>query len=116
MVGLTDPIWAPEFHELHEVEIRKHKIASEPWRRWANGFSCLCFVVVGAPLALRLQKADFWVVFFLCFFPIIIVYYPLLMFGVSQTKTGALPPMFVWFGNAVLLVTGIYMLVQLARK
>ena len=29
---------------------RLNRIIMEPWRRWANGFSCLCFVLVGAPM------------------------------------------------------------------
>ncbi len=115
LVGLTDPIWGPEFNELREFEMRKFRIATEPWRRWANGFSCLCFVMVGAPLALRLQKADFWLVFFLCFLPILVAYYPMLMIGISQTKTGELPPGFVWFGNLVMLALGVHMLLRLAR-
>jgi lipopolysaccharide export system permease protein len=116
LVGLTDPIWGPQYLELREFEMRRYRIATEPWRRWANGFSCLCFVMVGAPLALRLQKADFWLVFFLCFLPILVAYYPLLMFGISQTKSGQLPPLFIWFGNAVMLVVGVGLLVQLARR
>lgn len=105
-VGLTDPAWVPEFESLREIELRQHRLAVEPWRRWANGFSCLCFVVVGAPLALRMQNSDFWVVFFLCFMPILLAYYPLLMFGISQTKTGNLAPIFVWTGNAVMFFVG----------
>lgn len=114
LVGLTHPDWAPEFEDLHELEMRQHRIAVEPWRRWANGFSCLCFVLVGVPLALRMQSSDFWVVFFMCFFPILIAYYPLLMFGISQTKTGHLAPIFVWTGNVVMLLVGWYLLRRMA--
>ena len=37
---------------------RLHRLHTEPWRRWANGFSCLCFVMIGVPVAvwLRLQR------------------------------------------------------------
>ncbi len=114
LVGLTHPDWVPEFVDLHELEIRQYRIAVEPWRRWANGFSCLCFVLIGAPLALRMQNSDFWVVFFMCFLPILIAYYPLLMFGISQTKTGHLAPIFVWTGNVVMLFAGWYLLRKMA--
>jgi lipopolysaccharide export system permease protein len=110
LVQLTHPDWLTELENLHEIETRRFRLAAEPWRRWANGFSCLCFVVVGAPLALRMQNSDFWVVFFMCFMPILVAYYPLLMFGVSQTKTGLLPPIFVWSGNVAMFVIGWRML------
>jgi lipopolysaccharide export system permease protein len=109
-IHLTHPEWLSEFDNLREIETRQFRFAAEPWRRWANGFSCLCFVIVGAPLALRMQNSDFWVVFFMCFMPILVAYYPLLMFGLSQTKTGLLPPIFVWTGNLVMLVIGWSML------
>ena len=114
LVGLTDPAWAPEFESVRDLEMRQHRLAVEPWRRWANGFSCLCFVIVGAPLALRMQNSDFWIVFFLCFMPILLAYYPLLMFGISQTKTGHLPPIFVWTGNMVMFFVGWRMLRKMA--
>lgn len=114
LVGLTDPAWGPALESLREIEMRQHRLAVEPWRRWANGFSCLCFAIVGAPLALRMQNSDFWVVFFLCFLPILIAYYPLLMFGISQTKTGNLAPIFVWTGNGVMFFVGWRMLRKMA--
>ena len=114
LVGLTDPAWVPELETMHEIETRQCRLAVEPWRRWANGFSCLCFVIVGAPLALRMQSCDFWVVFFLCFMPILLAYYPLLMFGISQTKTGHLAPIFVWTGNLVMFFIGWRMLRKMA--
>lgn len=116
LVGLTDPAWVPEWESVREIEGRQHRLAVEPFRRWANGFSCLCFVIVGVPLALRMQNSDFWVVFFLCFMPILLAYYPLLMFGISQTKAGHLPPMFVWTGNAVMFFVGWRMLKKLASR
>jgi lipopolysaccharide export system permease protein len=115
-VGLTHPAWTPQFENLRELEIRGHRLAVEPWRRWANGFSCLCFVVVGAPLALRMHSSDFWVVFFVCFLPILVAYYPLLMFGISQTKTGYLPPLFVWTANVVMLFVGWRLLRKLETQ
>jgi lipopolysaccharide export system permease protein len=115
-VGLTDPAWLPECEDVHDLETRQYRLAVEPWRRWANGFSCLCFVVCGAPLALRMQNSDFWVVFFMCFLPILIAYYPLLMFGITQTKTGNLAPIFVWTGNVVMLAVGWWMLRRMALR
>ena len=66
--------------------------------------------MVGAPLAIRLRKADFVTSFFMCFLPILIVYYPLMALGVEQAKSGALPAYSVWLGNAICLVAGAWLL------
>jgi lipopolysaccharide export system permease protein len=88
----------------------------EPWRRWANGFSCLCFAIVGAPMAIRMRNADFLTSFFLCFLPILVVYYPLLMFGIDRVKAGELPPIAVWIGNLLVTVWGIWLLRRVVRN
>jgi len=88
----------------------------EPWRRWANGFSCLCFVLVGAPMAIRMRNADFLTSFFLCFLPILLVYYPVFMLGVSRVKSGSLPPPAVWMGNVLVALWGLWLLRSVIRR
>ena len=78
-----------------------------PHRRWAGGFACLCFVLVGVPMAICLRNRDFLTSFFLCFLPILIVYYPLMIFGADQAKNGNLPTIFVWAGNGMLMLWGV---------
>ena len=104
--------------EQHAVKVetaRLHRIIMEPWRRWANGFSCLCFVFVGAPMAIRMRNADFLTSFFLCFLPILLVYYPVFMFGVSQAKSGAVPPLAVWTGNVLVTLWGVWLMRSVIR-
>jgi lipopolysaccharide export system permease protein len=94
---------------------RLHRIIMEPWRRWANGFSALCFVLVGAPMAIRLRNADVLTSFFLCFLPILLVYYPVFMLGVSQAKSGSVPPVAVWMGNLLVCLWGAWLLRRVVR-
>lgn len=94
---------------------RSFRIVMEPWRRWANGFSCLCFVLVGAPMAIRMRNADFLTSFFLCFLPILVVYYPIFILGVDQAKRGAVPPIAVWAGNLLIALWGWWLLRQVVR-
>jgi lipopolysaccharide export system permease protein len=115
LVGLTDVNWKSAERNLERSVFRKHRLKTEPWRRWANGFSCLFFVIVGAPLAIRLHRADFWTIFALCFVPILVVYYPILMAGVEYAKAGRLPPYVVWAGNLVMLAVGVYLMRHLRR-
>jgi lipopolysaccharide export system permease protein len=87
----------------------------EPHRRWANGFSCLCFMAVGAPLAVLRRNAEFMTNFIICFMPILLCYYPLLMFSVSRAKSGSMPSETVWFGNIVLLLVGWWLYRKVKR-
>jgi len=95
---------------------RLHRVVMEPWRRWANGFSCLCFVLVGAPMAIRMRNADFLTSFFLCFLPILVVYYPVFMLGVDLAKRGSVPPTAVWLGNVLITLWGWWLLRRVVRQ
>ncbi len=113
--ALSDPSWHQRQLQLQDAQSQLFKLKLVPWRRWANGFSCLFFVLVGAPLAVRLRNADMWTSFGLCFLPILLIYYPLLMYGLDRAKCGALPPYFIWLGNAVLLGASCWILRKVMR-
>ena len=115
-MSLTSKEWNKKLLGLKTETQRKFRLETEPWRRWANGFSCLCFVIVGAPLAIRMRKSDFWTIFAVCFIPILLAYYPLLMFGVGQAKSGTLPPFVVWLGNLVMIGLGIFLINRIERQ
>ncbi len=116
-VSQTTPAnFAGERSRIEWNQARLARIAMEPWRRWANGFSCLAFVLVGAPMAIRMRNADFLTSFFLCFLPILLVYYPVFMAGVSQAKSGDLPPIAVWGGNLLITLWGLWLLRGVIRR
>ncbi len=107
--SLTGKSWDDSERLIVEDRARLYRLLMEPQRRWANGFSCLCFVLVGAPLAIIFRNADFLTSFFICFLPILLIYYPLLIVGVDQAKLGTLPPWSVWTGNVILVLIGIWL-------
>jgi lipopolysaccharide export system permease protein len=113
--GLAGPAWTANAQHLQEAQYQLFRLQLVPWRRWANGFSCLFFVMVGTPLAIRLRNADMWTSFGLCFLPILLVYYPLLMYGLDRAKCGALPPYMIWLGNIVLLGVSGWLLRKVMR-
>jgi len=113
--GLFSDEWKTEETLFTQAQQRMFRLETESYRRWSNGFSCLCFVLVGAPLAVRLRNADFLTTFFACFLPILVVYYPLLVFGVDQAKVGRVPPATVWLGNVVLLVVAARLIWRVRR-
>jgi len=109
---------APGQQYERAIDLGRYRLArlkTEPWRRWAEGFSCFCFVLVGAPLAMLAKTADYWTTFGLCFLPTLVVYYPLFIFGLDQAKTGAMPPYSVWIGNLVLVAIGISLMSRVRR-
>ncbi len=97
-------------NELISSRLRLSKLHTEPWRRWASGFSCFCFVWLGVPLAIWCRTADYWSSFGVAFLPILLIYYPLFALGLEQAKDGGWPPYSVWLGNLALIIVGGYYL------
>jgi lipopolysaccharide export system permease protein len=112
---LAEDNWSAKRQQLAHAEIQLQRFYTEPHRRWANGFSCLCFALVGAPMAIRLRNADALTSFFLCFLPILLIYYPLMLWGVDRSKAGAVSPYAVWVDNAILAAWGLWMLRKVIR-
>ena len=102
--------------ELRSARYVIHRLQSEPWRRWANGFSCFCFVLVGAPLSIRMRNSDVWTTFGLCFMPILLIYYPLMAIGVDRAKAGEWPAYSVWLGNVFLLMLGTWLVRSVMKR
>jgi len=100
---------------MQELRMQLCRLITETPRRWANGFSCLCFAIVGAALAMLRRNSDWLAIFFTCFTPILIVYYPLLIYGVDRSKAGAVPPYTVWLGNLILLAWAAWLLRRVVR-
>jgi lipopolysaccharide export system permease protein len=114
-LALNQTAWQPLIKRTSEAQNRIARLHMEPHRRWANGFSCLCFVIVGAPLAIVLRNSDFLTSFFICFLPILILYYPLLLFSVDRAKSGGIPAFSVWLGNAIMVACGCWLVRRVLR-
>ena len=112
---LAEQNWKWREKEIEGVQQRLHRLHLEPWRRWANGFSCLGFVLIGVPVAIWLRFSEFLATFFLCFAPILLVYYPMMVVSVSQAKDGTFPPESVWVGNILLAIAGVMLLRRVNR-
>jgi lipopolysaccharide export system permease protein len=113
--SLSANAWKPNDKDTEAAKTRLYRLHTEPWRRWANGFSCLCFVLIGIPVSIRMRFSEFIASFFICFLPILVVYYPLLAVSVAKAKDGVFPPYSVWLGNIVLALAGIWMLRRVNR-
>jgi lipopolysaccharide export system permease protein len=112
---LGEAAWAPRHKQLADAWGRLFRLQTEPWRRSANGFSTLCFVLVGLPLAILLRKSDFVTTFGYVFLPILVAYYPLLIGCVDRAKAGAMPPYVVWLPNLLLALAGVWLMRRVVR-
>ncbi|MDR0703410.1 MAG: LptF/LptG family permease [Planctomycetaceae bacterium] len=94
---------------------RLKRVATEYPRRWATSFSCFFFIWLGAPLAIWMKKADIFSSFFACFIPVLLFYYPLLMYGLTSAKNGTLPANSVWAANICLGIIGLWFMRRIHR-
>ena len=116
MVGLTSEVWDQRVEEIDDAVYRHHRLHVVPHRRWANGFSCLAFAVIGIPVAMRLKAGNFATTFGVCFLPILLIYYPLFMVGLNGAKQMTLPAYGAWLGNAACFIVGGILLIGELRK
>jgi lipopolysaccharide export system permease protein len=112
---LSEATWKAKRKQLSDARSRLFRLKTEPWRRWANGFSSLAFVLVGAPLAILLKKSDVMTTFGYLFVPILATYYPLLMGCCDRAKAGGLPPLVVWIPNVGLVLVGVWLMRRVVR-
>jgi len=112
---LSQSVWSRRESRLRSAENSLARLKIEPHRRWSNGFSCLGFVMIGAPMAVWRRHGEFWGSFFACFLPILLVYYPLLVGCVDRAKNGVFPPEAVWLGNLVLAGLGVWLMRRVVR-
>jgi lipopolysaccharide export system permease protein len=112
--NLQDEVRAEQLRKLDEQSKDRwwqiYRLRTEPYRRLSNGFACLCFVLLGVPVAMLWRHADMLTNFFVCFLPILAIYYPLLMIGEDLSTSGKFPPISFWMGNVTLILPGIFLL------
>ena len=90
-------------------QARKHH--TEMHNRFALSCSCFFFVFVGGPFAILQARRQFLTTFFLCFLPILLVYYPVVLLMLNLSKQGSVHPgLAMWVGNAILLVSAVFVL------
>jgi len=112
---LSKTAWQQREVSLTWAERMLFRLRTEPYRRWSNGFSCLAFVLIGAPMSIRRRHAEFWGSFFVCFLPILLIYYPMLVGCVDWAKDGVIPPQTVWLGDIALALWGVWLLRRVIR-
>lgn len=85
--------------------------------RPALAVGCLCFAVIGCPVGLFANRADYLSTFVVCFLPTVFVYYPLLLSGGGLAKEGKLPmTVGVWAANVIIGLAAVVLTFRLIRR
>lgn len=84
--------------------------------RFARSMSCIFFALIGGPFAILHAKRQFLTCFFMCFVPILLIYYPIALLMINLAKSSAVSPAWaMWVGNTVLLVVAMFILRKVLR-
>ena len=100
------------------LRIERHqKLRTEIHGRVALSCSCLFFVLIGSPFAVLQGKRQFLTNFALCFLPILVVYYPIVLLTMNLCRDGHLEPAWgMWIANAGLIVTAAVVIRKVLRN
>jgi lipopolysaccharide export system permease protein len=98
-------------HEIRLTRNRDLAIHVEQHMRPALAVGCLCFILIGCPLGVRLSRNDCLSAFLVCFLPVVLVYYPLMLCGEGMARNGSLPPaILTWAPDALFALAGLWLL------
>lgn len=107
----------------HFTEVNKYYIRLSRTMDWdyhsrpALALGCLFFAVIGCPMGIWANRADYLSMFVICFLPAIIIYYPLIMAGAGFARDGKVPMVIgVWGANAAAAIAGVLLMWRLIRR
>jgi lipopolysaccharide export system permease protein len=99
------------FLQHNELNRKCNELETERQLRLSMAWGSVLFVVLGAPVGIMFARRDFLSAFITCFVPIIILYYPLMLFGTNLSKEGMGSPIWtLWMGNILLAVLAGFVL------
>jgi lipopolysaccharide export system permease protein len=108
--------WALDRKERTRTE-RSCKLNTEIHGRVALSCSCFFFVLIGSPFAIVQGKRQFLTNFALCFVPILLGYYPVVLLTMNLCRDGVINPVWgMWVANAGMLLTAFLVLRKVFRN
>lgn len=119
--GDFEAFMRPEFlhyeYQMEQHKDRYNKVRTEIHSRFALSCSCFFFVLLGTPFSIWQARRQFLMTFALCFFPVLICYYPIVIGSITLCKKhGEIhPAMLMWIGNSLLTLVGLWVLYRVRR-
>jgi lipopolysaccharide export system permease protein len=101
-----------------ELKMRQlRNIQAELYARPALAVSCLVFALIGCPVGIWANRADYLSTFVICFLPTLNVYYPLLLAGSDAGKNGRLPlGLGCWLADIIMCGIAVVLTWRLLRR
>ena len=97
---LSAPFQIAHDTRFNDLTERFHKLHTEIHSRLALACSCFFFALVGSPFAVLQGRRQFLTSFALCFIPILVLYYPIVLVMMNLGKDAVVHPAFgMWLGN-----------------
>lgn len=93
-----------EYRERLKDRNKRHaRMRTEIHSRFALSTTCFLFVLIGAPFAIMKAQRQFLTTFFMCFLPILLLYYPVALLMMNLSKSQSAPAVCIWLANLLLL-------------
>ena len=103
--------------QTREVHRQTRNVESEYYMRPALAFGCLVFALIGCPVGMMANRADYLSTFVVCFLPTVFLYYPLLLFGGNIGRDGKIPlGVGCWLANITVGLAGLLLTARLLRR
>ncbi|MEC7583113.1 MAG: LptF/LptG family permease [Planctomycetota bacterium] len=95
----------------------EERVTSNIHRRRASAASCLLFVFLGIPVALRFRRSDRVGAFLVAFLLALFVYFPVVRVGKALAGSETLPPaVAAWMGHVLLLMISLILSRRVLRQ
>ena len=109
---------APHFQaKVENLTRQARNVEAELYMRPSLAAGCLVFALIGCPVGIWANRADYLSTFVICFLPTVFVYYPLLLAGSNMGKDGKLPlGLGCWLANLVVGTAGVLLIARLLRR
>ena len=89
----------------------------EFYQRPALAVGCLLFALLGCPVGIWANRADYLSTFVICFLPALFIYYPLQFAGGGLSRDGKVPLWFgYWMANIAIGVIAVMLNWRLMRR
>ncbi len=103
-----------------QLEIKNRMVRNlqaELYARPALAVSCLVFALIGCPVGIWANRADYLSTFVICFLPTLVAYYPLLLAGSDMGKNGRIPlGLGCWAADIIMGTVGVVLTWRLLRR
>ncbi len=75
-------------YQIEEQSRLKRNTQNEYFMRPALALGCMVFAIIGCPVGMRANRADYLSTFVVCFLPTMAMYYPILLAGSNMGRDG----------------------------